>query len=287
VRFHPFVQPSVLTLQSLLVAAVAGALAGTHAAIWGMYKDSIYEGFETGTFVRSIIVGTVAAISLQIFLRLELPKPAALVVLFGLAYAAERGIVEVWKTFLRDQDQSKFFIPMAFSVRGVPVASRGARVAAGIGYVTVVGAFLGALAQLDRGAPGPPTLPKSAFAGMVVGLIIAIGGAWKDAPKERFQATKFFRSPAVTVAFALALSFLTNSHLHVAVAAIGYERAAVETYKTFLARDAPPGKFAGKPELYPEMRMRRRRAIPVFIGILVVLILTAVSAARGVSERTG
>jgi hypothetical protein len=73
----------------------------------------------------------------------------------------------------------------------------------------------------------------------------------------------------------------------VAVAAIGYERAAVETYKTVLASEAPPGKFAGKPGLYPEMRMRRRRAIPVFIGILVVLILTAVSAARGVSERTG
>jgi hypothetical protein len=273
--------------QSLVIAAAVGTLAGTHASIWGMYKDSIYEGFESGTFVRSIIVGTVAAIALQIFLRLELPEPAPLVVLFGLAYAAERGVVEVWKTFLRNQDQSKFFIPMAFSVRGVPVASRGARLAAGIGYVIVVGAFLLVVARLDRGVPGPPTLLNSTFVGLVVGVIIAVGGAWKDAPKEGFHVMKFFRSPSVTVAFALALSFLTDSYLHVAVAAIGYERAAVETYKTVLASEAPPGKFAGKPELHPEMRMRRRRAIPVFIGILVVLILTAVSAARGVSERTG
>ena len=271
----------MLTLQSLLVAAVVGALAGTHAAIWGMYKDSIYEGFESGTFVRSIIVGTVAAISLQIVLRLALPEPAALVVLFGLAYAAERGIVEVWKTFIRDEDQSKFFIPMAFSIRGVAVANRSARLAAGIGYMIVVGVVLLAIAQLDRGVPGPPTLPKSAFAGLVVGLIIAIGGAWKDAPKEGFHVIKFFRSPSMTIACALGLSLLTGSYLHAAVAAIGYERAAVETYKTFLASDAPPGKFAGKAERYPEMRRHRRRAVPVFVGILVVVLVTAAIAARG------
>ena len=53
------------------------------------------------------------------------------VVLFGLAYALERGVVEVWKTFVREEDQSKYFIAMQFSIRGVPVASRGARLTAG------------------------------------------------------------------------------------------------------------------------------------------------------------
>ena len=264
---------------SLIIPAAVGLLAGTHASIWGMYKDSIYEGFDTGTFVRSMIVGTVAAIVLQTALALPLPDPAALVMLFGLTYAAERGVVEVWKTFFRAQEQSKFFIPMAFSIRGVPVASRAARIAAGVGYAIALGLILLAIAQLDRGETGPATLVRSAFAGLVVGFVIALGGAWKDAPKEGFRVLKFFRSPSMTVAFALGLSSLTDSHLHAAVAAIGYERAAVESWKTFLAHRAPPGKFTGKPELYPEMRLHRRRAIPVFIGILAVVVLTAALAA--------
>ena len=263
------------TLPPLVIAAIVGALSGTHAAIWGMYKDSIYEGFSAGRFMRSIIVGTAAAMLLQVALGLHLRNAASLLMLFGLAYAAERGIVEVWKTFFRTQDQSKYFIPMTFSIGGVPVKSRARRVTAGVGYVVVVSLLLLTLAQLDRDVTGPLTLGTSAIAGLVVGVMIAGGGAWKDAPKEGFDPLKFFRSPAVTVAFALALSPLTDSYLYLAAAAIGYERAAVETYKTFLAREKPPGKFAGKPELHPEMRRHRRHAVPIFVGILALVLLVA------------
>jgi hypothetical protein len=278
---EPFHAPSTLahltmpTIHPLVVAAMVGALSGTHAAIWGMYKDSIYEGFSPGRFVRSIIVGIAAGMLLQTALQLRLQNAASLLMLFGLAYASERGIVEIWKTFFRTQDQSKYFIPMTFSVGGVPVKSRGARIAAGIGYITLVALLLLALAQLDRDVTGPLTLGKSAIAGLVVGAMIAAGGAWKDAPKEGFQIVKFFRSPSVTVAFALALSPLTDSYLFLAAAAIGYERAAVETWKTFLAREKPPGKFAGKPELHPEMRQHRRQAVPAFVLIVALVILTA------------
>src|SRR5213593_2381684 len=105
------------------IAALVGILAGTHAAIWGMYKDSIHEGFKTKSFLRSIVLGGFAATAIQTVLRLPLPHPSALVLLFGLSYALERGMVEVWKTFVRQEDQSKYFIPMQFSVRGVPVTS--------------------------------------------------------------------------------------------------------------------------------------------------------------------
>ena len=49
------------TPHSLAIAAVVGLLSGTHTAIWGMYKDAIHEGFTAGRFVRSPIVGIVAA----------------------------------------------------------------------------------------------------------------------------------------------------------------------------------------------------------------------------------
>ena len=278
------------TTTSLLLAAAVGLLSGSHAAIWGMYKDSIYEGFGLGRFLRSMCVGTVAAMGLQLALRLPLPDSAALILLFGLSDAAERGIVEVWKTFFRDEDQSKYFIPMAFSIGGVPVASPGARALAGAAYVAVVAACLFLISLLDRGAADARELSTTLLVGLAVGLVIAIGGAWKDAPKEGFELLKFFRSPSMTVLFALALSLLTDSQLLIAVAAIGYERAAVETYKTLRTRDAAPGKFRGKPERFPEMRIHRRHALPIFLGIWVLVLgsafLEAGSRLSGKAART-
>ena len=267
-------------LHPLAIAAMVGLLSGAHAAIWGMYKDSMYEGFTVACFLRSIVVGVVVATAIQAAIGLSLPAPAAIVMLFGIAYAAERGIVEVWKTFVRDEDQSKFFIPMAFSIRGIPVASRSHRLAAGAGYVAVVSLCLLGIAQLDRGdAPGTGAIP-SALVGLIVGIIIAIGGAWKDAPKEGFSFPKFFRSPSMTLIGALALSTISDSYLHIAVAAIGYERAAVETWKTLLTHDAPPGKFRGKPELHPEMRVYRKRGLPAFLGIWALILAAGALAAK-------
>jgi hypothetical protein len=269
------------TLRSLAIAGMIGLLSGTHAAIWGMYKDAIHEGFAAARFARSVVVGGLVAVALQAALGLALPSAAALAVLFGLAYAAERGVVEVWKTFVRDEDQAKYFIPMQFSVRGVPVASRGARLAAGAGYAAIVALCVAVIARLDRAAAAPPTAAIVALSALVMGSIVAFGGAWKDAPKEGFDAIKFFRSPCMTVVFALLLSRLTDSCLQATVAALGYERAAAETYKTFFFPSRPRGKFAGKPVLYPEMLGRRRRFVPAYVAIWVVVLASGMLALRG------
>jgi len=274
-----------VTLQSLALASVVGVLSGTHTAIWGMYKDAIHEGFTASRFARSVVVGAVVAVAIQIALALPLPAATGIIVLFGLAYAAERGIVEVWKTFVREEDQSKYTIPMQFSVRGVPVRARRARLAAGAMYVAVVGLCLALVARADAGPLGPPTAMRSALAGLVVGTIIAVGGAWKDAPSEGFDALKFFRSPCLTVLFALLLSQVTDSYLQIAVAAIGYERAAAETYKTFFFPSKPRGKFAGKPVLFPDMLERRRYFVPAYVAIWAVVIIAGAVALRDVAAR--
>jgi len=139
---------------SLIVAALVGLLSGTHTAIWGMYKDAIHEGFVVRRFVFGLAVGALAGVAIQLGLGLPLDQAAGLAVLFGLAYAAERGVVEVWKTFVRVEDQSKYSIPMQFSLRGVPVASRRVRLAAGAGYVGIVAASLWAIARVQPAAPG-------------------------------------------------------------------------------------------------------------------------------------
>ncbi len=198
-----------------------------------MHEDSIYQGFAARRFLGSVFVGALAAIGLQSALRLALPGPAGLTLLFGLTCAVERGVLESWKTLFRTEKASEPPVPVVFGNRGA--RGRIARIATGIGYAIAIGLFLLVLARVDRGASGPPTLAKSAFVGLVAGLIIATGGAWKHAPDEGFQATRFFRSPTLTIAFALGLSLLTNRYLYLAVAAIGYERAVVETWKILCA----------------------------------------------------
>lgn len=273
---------TALSAQSLALAAVVGLLSGTHAAIWGMYKDAIHEGFTSARFARSVVLGAVVAAIVHAALRLELPSAAGIAVLFGLAYAAERGLVEVWKTFVRDEAQAKYFIPMQFSVRGVPVASRRTRLAVGAAYVAGVAACLALIAQLDRGTAAEPLPARVALLALGVGSIVAFGGAWKDAPKEGFDLLKFFRSPFMTVVFALLLSQITGSYLQATVAAIGYERAAAETYKTFFFPSRPRGKFAGKPILYPQMMARRRYFVPAYVAICAVVLAVGAVALRDV-----
>jgi hypothetical protein len=267
------------------MAALVGLLSGTHTAIWGMYKDAIHEGFAVRRFARSMTVGVLAAMAIELSLELPLHRATGVVVLFGLAYAAERGVVEVWKTFVRVEDQSKYTIPMQFSLRGIPVGSRRVRLAAGLGYVVVVAACLWAISHVQHQAPGLPSVIRTGLVGLVVGAIVAFGGAWKDAPTEGFDARKFLRSPILTVVFALLLARMTENYLQIAVAAIGYERASAETYKTFFFPSKPRGKFAGKAVDYPAMLRLRLYAVPVYVAIWVLVVGVAAVALRADAGR--
>lgn len=131
------------------------------------------------------------------------------------------------------------------------------------------------IAQLDAGASGPLHLRTSALVGLGVGVIIAIGGGWKDAPTEGFDLLKFFRSPWMTVAYTLLLSQFTGSYLEAAVASIGFERATAETSKTFFVTAKPRGKFAGKPVHYPDMFTRRRSLVPAYVAICAAVVFSA------------
>ncbi|MEO5567611.1 MAG: hypothetical protein ABIR92_03925 [Gemmatimonadaceae bacterium] len=263
-------------MNAILIGAGVGALSGLHASIWGMYKDAVHEGFGRLRFLRSVLIGAACGATIQAILRLDVTRPAMLFLLFGLAYAAERGIVETWKTFFRDEDQSKYFIPMQFSVGGRPVESRALRMLAGFGYMLIVGLCLRGIDALDQRLD--TSLLTAAISGFIVGIVIAIGGGWKDAPKEGFDLLKFFRSPAMTVAYALILSAFTSRHLLIAVAAIGFERATAETWKTFFFPTRPRGKFAGKPVTHPQMVAHRQWFIAPYAAIWIAVIATVALA---------
>ena len=133
---------------------------------------------------------------------------AGIAVLFGLTYVIERGINEFYKTFLREEDQSKYSIPMQLSVRGKVVTERRTRLLAGLAYVVGVLAVVLVIDAIgDQGAGG---LAVVLVVGSLGGWISAFGGAWKDAPVEGFQPFKFVRSPLVALGYALLLAALTT-----------------------------------------------------------------------------
>ena len=273
-----------MTMTPLLIALVVGLLAGTHAATWGMFKDALHEGFTWGTYVRSIVVGAFAAVALRLLFDIPLESPGALFVFFGLVYGTERGLVETWKTFFRDEDQSKYTIPMQLAIGGRVVRGRATRWAAGAGYALAVALLLTLVHRVDA-APGTPSYLTLLAVGTIYGWIAAVGGAWKDAPIEGFEPLKFFRSPLVTLVWAALLAAFTDRALFVAVAALGYERASLETYKTFFFPSKPRGKFSGKPVLFPDMLRRRRYFVPAYAAIWAVVLVTGVLALRAPSRR--
>lgn len=263
---------------NILIAALIGLLAGAHAATWGMYKDCPYEGFTYRKYFRSILLSGFVALVIYLLISLDLTSASSMIILFGLTYVTERALGEFYKTFIREEDQSKYFIPQQLHVRGRIVDDRRKRWGIGAAYMAGVLLVVGAVYWLQCLKLQVDGVVIVLAIGSVGGWISAFGGGWKDAPIEGFELFKFFRSPAVSLVFAILIACMTESYLHVVLSATGYTIATIETYKTFFFPSRPRGKFAGKPIQYPEMVARRKRFVPLYVAIWLGIIVTYVVA---------
>lgn len=272
------------SLTEYAAALAIGALAGLHSASWGMYKDAPHEGFTWPKYFRSPLLGAFLAPLVLPLTGLDIGRPSGIVVFFGFMYIVERALLEFYKTFLRDEDQSKYFIPMQFHVRGRPVEDRRKRWLIGFAYLAGVLLVVGGVWWVERNRPELPALAAVILLGGVGGWISAVGGAWKDGPIEGFSILKFFRSPLVALFWALVVAHLTRSYLLVAGAATGYTVATIETYKTFFFPDEPRGKFAGMPVHHPEMLEKRQRVIPLYAAIWLAALVALALAFAGPRE---
>lgn len=239
---------------STFYVVVLALITGTHAATWGGFKDSPFEGFKTTSFVRSIVVAVVGAAVLAAATDLE--ARLAPVVLIGVLYATERLATELWKSFLREDDQDAYAIPMRIAVLGRPVEGRCRRYVAGSLVLACVMLMGGTAAGLQPAGGGP--LWMLLLVGGIGGWLTAVGGAWKDAPVEGFSGWKFLRSPVVATAWTMLLLPFTHDWVALTVAAAGLSVLSIETYKTFFTGGRPPGKFYGKP-LRPATGLHRER----------------------------
>ncbi len=277
-----------------LCAALTGLTAGAHSSIWGMYKDAPHEGFTLRVFLRSMVFGTLVALLIARVTGLFPVDAASFVLFFGLVYVVERAVAEAYKTFFRQQDQSKYTIPMQFAVFGRPVESRGLRMVLGVAYVGIMVLTLWLILQLQRTIGGPAPLWVVFLVGGAAGWISAFGGAWKDAPIEGFQIFKFFRSPFMAGVYAVLVSLLTDDLVFITMAAEGFVIMTTETYKTFFFPSKPRGKFANKPVVFPDWLRLRQYFVPLYVLIwLVVIGAYGVALSRGervavnLWERTG
>lgn len=270
-------------MSAYLIALLVGLAAGTHAATWGMFKDSVYEGFSLRKYLRSIVLAGGLAVLAQWVLALDLTRAGSMVLLFGVTYVLERGSFEFYKVFLRKEDQTKYFIPMTFAIGGRIVRSQGLRLLAGAAYLVLIGAAITGIHFLQAVHSTLPSVVMILLVGSAAGWLSAFGGAWKDAPLEGFQILKFFRSPGIAAGYALLLSSLSSSYVIIAFAALGFTIASIETYKKFFNRYKAPGKFEGKPVRHPEMFRKRQRFVPVYVSLWMLIAWSLVVA---LSEAT-
>lgn len=236
---------------SVLGVGLLGGMTGLHAATWGAFKDAPFEGFRTCSFVRSIVLGVTVAVVVASTTTLGSTTPV--VALIGLLYTGERLATEWWKTFLREDPQTAYAIPMRLALRGHPVDARLPRYTVGL---TVLVALVLCAGTAHTLAPVDPPVWLTVLVAGIGGWLTAFGGAWKDAPIEGFSASKFLRSPVVATGWVLLLLPTTRNWLLLAVAAGGLSVLSIETYKTFLTGGRPPGKFAGKPIRHTPGRTR-------------------------------
>ncbi len=266
---------------ALAAAVVVAALAGIHIATWGMYKDAPHEGYTHWKFARAILLASLIGFLVRLFLPFNVFRADHAVVLFGSVYGAERALEELYKTFLREEDQSKYFIPMQFHFLGKVVHSRAARWGIAFAWVVAVALLALVIVKTQDASGMASQMAGIALFGGIGGWLSAVGGASKDAPIEGFETLKFLRSPVIASAYALLIAHLTPHLLVIPLAAVGYTVGTIETYKTFFFPNRPRGKFAGKPILFPDMLVRRQRFVPIFVGIWILMIAGFIAALAG------
>jgi hypothetical protein len=254
------------------MSILIGLLAGAHTSSWGMYKDAPHEGFTWPKYFRSIVVAALVALAITHFTGFGPDTWAHAAVFFGMVYAGERLVLELWKSFIREEDQSKYFIPMQFGVFGKPIESRAVRWGIMAAVIVIVAVTIWGVTRLQAAHPDAPKWAVLLLAS-AGGWFSAFGGAWKDAPVEGFETFKFFRSPFIAMTWSTVMAFLTTNWVFMGLAGIGFTVATIETYKTFFFPNKPRGKFAGKPILFPEI-LEKRKYVAILYALIWLCIIT-------------
>ena len=259
---------------NFIIGLGIAAVSGVYTSLWGAFKDSPYEGFKPGTFPRSAYFN-VAIFLLLYFLPFfrENFRDLGLVQIFFLIMGLERFIAELYKGFFRTEDQAKYFVPSRITFFGRPIRSDGLRYGAGTVLIAIVFCFL----LIDFRMESFAGFALTAYA---TGLLVALGGAYKDAPFEGFKWLKFQRSGAVLVLLSPLFYFLNSSLTPIPLGFLiymngGLERFVIEYYKTYVQRNMS-GKFM--PDLARIQEQVDKREKYHHMALVIILALAVLCA---------
>ena len=246
-------------------------IVGLHVACYGAYKDCLYENFIVRRFIREI------ALSIFITLILFLIYPSLFIseksfMVFTFILIISRIVTEIYKLFIRVEDQTQYKIPSQVHLFRSVVKARKHRflLSSVVLFFLTLGVFL--TYMID--AMQVSTQIEGFFTGLIAGILIALGGAYKDGFFEGFSFRKFFRSPVITSICALLISSATSNPLVLFFASMGFERMIVEYYKGFIKSGYVPGKFKAEKPIYTNWLAKRKIFIlPYTLTWIVMLIL--------------
>jgi len=236
---------------------LAGLLGTTIMILWGVYGDLLVEKFEVRKVIRSLLFGLFWSILVYTNDPL-MPLFIVSLVVIGL----ERASTEIYKAFIRNEDQSKYAIPTNLNLNLNKFT----------GYF--VGASLLLLHILLVAVIDLPQGINNLVTPFFVGLAIALGGMFKDAPYEGFDKVKFFRSPIVATIVGIAISVfypvVPGKYFIFAIG--GGERIISEFYKKII-KGRVPGKFKSKTFDQAWQGKRWKILIPYFVAIAGLILL--------------
>lgn len=241
----PILFPDPLISMSFAIQLAVSAISGLYTSLWGAFKDSPYEGLKPKTFPRSIYFNVVIFLVLYFVPPFDARVQAlSLFQLFFLTMGLERFLAEIYKGFFRTEDQDKYFVPSRITFFGTHVASDLLRYGTGVVIVAVVFA----VTWIDVTVESFVAVAITAYA---TGLLVSLGGAYKDAPFEGFMPLKFQRSGFVLALLSPVFYFSNNPAAPISLGFLiymngGLERFVVEYYKTYIQRNMS-GKF--RPDL--------------------------------------
>lgn len=220
---------------------------GIHVACYGIFKDSPYENFNVLKVLREIILCLLIFLVLNIYFN-WLIFGEKYYVLFSLILIISRIVTELYKQFVRVEDQKRYKIPSQVHVFKMIPENRLIRLI--LVLPVIITSFLIYKLTLNIYSLYIDSVFKGFLIGLSGGVLTALGGGYKDGFFEGFDGLKFWRSPIVGALAGGFIASKTQNPLLILLASMGCERMIVEFYKGFLISGYVPGKFKLKKALY-------------------------------------
>ena len=238
--------------------------AGLHAASYGAWKDSPYESFKPGSFLRELVIACGVGIALCWVDHLTTPF-----LIFLSAFTLTRIVTEFYKMFVRSERQDVYRIPTQVHWVGHVVDHGPTRFVLGLAWL---GAIFGLYRLLTLLPPRwSPTL-VGPIAGLAFGTALAIGGGYKDGSVTRFYVHKFVRSPINGMIGGLLVSLHAGGLRFFTLGAIACERMLTELFFKIMRPGYVGGHFKSTEPTFPEWTHKRKVFVVPYVLTWVLFI---------------